>query len=40
MADENGYLYNSLTNDGCHPTGSGYRIWKNWLHWAVKQLPI
>lgn len=40
MADENGYLYNTLTNDGCHPTGSGYRIWKNWLHWAVKQLSM
>lgn len=40
LADEDGYLYNNLTNDGCHPTGSGYRIWKNWLHWAVKQLHI
>lgn len=40
LADSNGYLYDALTNDGCHPTGSGYRIWKNWLHWAVKQLAI
>ena len=40
LADENGYLYTSLTNDGYHPTGSGYRTWRNWIQWVVKQLDI
>jgi lysophospholipase L1-like esterase len=40
LADTEGYLYTSLTNDGYHPTGTGYRIWHNWIHWAVGQLSL
>lgn len=38
FADSNGYLYKELTNDGYHPTGSGYTHWRNWIHWAVAQI--
>lgn len=40
LADSDGYLYTSLTNDGYHPTGNGYRIWRSWIHWVVGELDI
>lgn len=40
FTDSNGYLYTSLTNDGYHPTGTGYSIWRSWIHWVVGQLDI
>lgn len=40
FADSKGYLYKSLTNDGYHPTGSGYKHWRDWIHWVVGELDL
>lgn len=40
FADEYGYLYSSITNDGYHPTASGYRHWRNWIAFAVEQIGL
>lgn len=40
FADENGYLYSSLTNDGYHPTTAGYRHWRNWISFALYELGL
>lgn len=40
FADSEGYLYSALSNDGCHPTGSGYRNWRDWIAFAVNQLDL
>lgn len=31
IADEEGYLPDDLSNDGCHLLGPGYTDWSNWL---------
>ena len=40
FSDENGYLYASLTNDGFHPTTTGYRHWRDWIGFALYQLGL
>lgn len=40
FADEEGYLYNSITNDGYHPTGSGYRHWRDWISFALEEIGL
>ena len=40
FSDSNGYLYSSLTGDGCHPTVYGYRKWRDWVAFAVAKLGI
>lgn len=40
FTDSEGYLYSSLTNDGYHPTGTGYRHWRDWIGYAVGTLGI
>jgi lysophospholipase L1-like esterase len=40
FADSEGYLFSSLTNDGYHPTGKGYRHWRDWIAYAVGTLGI
>lgn len=40
FTDSEGYLYKSLTNDGYHPTGAGYRHWRDWIAYAVGTLGI
>lgn len=40
FADEYGYLYSSITNDGYHPTASGYRHWRDWIAFAVEQIGL
>lgn len=40
FTDENGYLFTSITNDGYHPTASGYSHWRNWMSYAIGQLEL
>ena len=40
FTDSEGYLFTSLTNDGYHPTGTGYRHWRDWIAYAVGTLEI
>ncbi len=40
FADSEGYLYTSLTNDGHHPTGNGYREWRRWIAYICGTLKI
>lgn len=40
FADEEGYLYDSITNDGYHPTGSGYRHWRDWIAFALAEIGL
>ena len=40
FADEAGFLLEELTNDGYHPTASGYCRWRDWITEAVSLLPL
>ena len=40
FTDENGYLLESITNDGYHPTVTGYRHWRDWFRFMASQLGI
>lgn len=40
FTDEEGYLLEDLTNDGYHPTASGYALWRDWLTEAVSLLQL
>ncbi len=40
FADSRGYMFTSLTNDGYHPTGSGYRRWRDWIAYVVGTLGV
>lgn len=40
FADSKGYMFTSLTNDGYHPTGSGYRRWREWIAYIVGTLGV
>ena len=40
FADANGYLYKTLTGDGCHPTAKHYKTWREWMSWALSTLGI
>lgn len=40
FADSKGYMFNSLTNDGYHPTGSAYRRWRDWIAYVVGTLGV
>lgn len=40
FADSEGYLYSSLTNDGYHPTVTGYRYWRDWIAFALYELGL
>lgn len=40
FTDENGYLFTSITNDGYHPTASGYSYWRNWMSYAISLLGL
>ena len=40
FADSNGYLFQSLTGDGCHPTATHYKTWREWMSWALSTLGI
>lgn len=40
FADSRGYMFPSLTNDGCHPTGSCYRRWRDWIAYIVGTLNV
>ncbi len=40
FTDPDGYLYSDITGDGAHFTGKYYKVWANWIHFAVGQLGI
>jgi len=40
FTDENGYLLSGMTNDGYHPTATGYKKWKEWLAYAAGTLGV
>lgn len=40
FADSNGYLYGSVTGDGCHPKPKYYKTWREWMNSAIYQLGI
>ncbi len=40
FSDPDGYLYTSISGDGCHPTGKYYRMWADWISYAIAQLGI
>lgn len=40
FSDGAGYLYESLTNDGCHPTVAGYRHWRDWISFIAATIGI
>ena len=40
FADSNGYLFQSVTGDGCHPTATHYKTWRDWMSWAFSTLSI
>ncbi len=40
FADSRGYLFQSVTGDGCHPTATHYKTWKEWMNWALSTLGI
>lgn len=40
FADSNGYLFQSVTGDGCHPTATHYKTWREWMSWALSTLGI
>ena len=40
FSDPDGYLYTGVTGDGCHPTGKYYRMWADWISYAIAQLGI
>ncbi len=40
FTDTNGYLYKDITGDGCHFTGKYYKVWAQWISFAVGQLGI
>ncbi len=40
FTDEDGYLLEELSNDGYHPTGEAYRLWRDWIAVAVGRLGI
>lgn len=40
FADDENYLLESLTNDGCHPTVEGYRQWRDWIAYIAATLGV
>ena len=40
FSDPDGYLYTAVTGDGCHPTGKYYRMWADWISYAIAQQGI
>ena len=40
FSDPDGYLYTAISGDGCHPTGKYYRMWADWISYAIAQLGI
>lgn len=40
FTDPDGYLYKNVTGDGAHFTGKYYKVWANWIRFAVGQLGI
>lgn len=40
FADSKGYLFQSVTGDGCHPTAAHYKTWQEWMSWAFSTLGI
>lgn len=40
FADSDGYLFESLTGDGCHPTATHYKTWRSWMNFALSTLGI
>lgn len=40
FADSEGYLYNSVTGDGCHPRPKYYKTWRDWMSYAFSTLGI
>ena len=40
FADSKGYLFQSVTGDGCHPTATHYKTWRDWMSWAFSTLGI
>lgn len=40
FTDENGFLLASITNDGYHPTATGYKKWKEWIAYAAGTLGV
>ncbi len=40
FTDPNGYLYTNITGDGCHFTGKYYKVWAEWISFAVGQLGL
>ena len=40
FTDPDGYLYSNITGDGAHFTGKYYKVWANWIRFAVGQLGI
>lgn len=40
FTDPDGYLYKDITGDGCHFTGKYYKVWAEWISFAVGQLGL
>ncbi len=40
FADSEGYLYPSVTGDGCHPRPKYYKTWRDWMSYACSTLGI
>lgn len=40
FADAEGYLFSSITGDGCHPKPKYYKTWQDWMNSAMYQLGI
>lgn len=40
FSNGDGYLYESLTNDGYHPTVTGYRHWRDWISYMAANMGI
>ena len=40
IADEEGYLPEGWSWDGCHPKLEGYQQWGEWIHWNAAYLEI
>lgn len=40
FANADGYLYSDITGDGCHLYASYYKVWAQWISYAVGRLGI
>ena len=40
FGDEEGYMFDSITNDGIHPKVKYYKVWRDWMSYAFSTLGI